>query len=87
MITYELLQKLEKGCLELLKATSGILGNDDRSLRLAHKKIVESVRKIEIANELMGRAVICVSGLQGTGKRAQTASHITGTTQEITMHN
>lgn len=69
MITYDLLQNLENNCLELLHSTNGMIsGNNDRSIRRAHEKILGAVRKIIIANEMTGRGIICISGLQGAGK-------------------
>lgn len=69
MITYDLLQNLENNCFDLLHSTSGMIsGNNDRSISGAHKKILGAVRKIIIANEMTGRGIICISGLQGTGK-------------------
>ena len=69
MISYASLNDLEKNCGELLQFTNGMIsGANGRSVANSHKKIKIALRKIVIANELMGKGVICVSGLQGAGK-------------------
>ena len=69
MISYDILQTLEDNCLELLDSTSGMVGLDgEKSMRKAHQSIMGALRKIVIANEMMGKGIICISGLQGAGK-------------------
>ncbi len=68
MITYDMLDELEKKCLELLCASTGLKNKDGKSFKESHDKICEALRKIVIANEMMGKGIICVSGLQGAGK-------------------
>lgn len=69
MISYDILQNLENNCLELLNATSGMIsGSTERSMRKSHENILGALRKIIIANEMMGKGIICISGLQGAGK-------------------
>lgn len=69
MITYDILQGLEKNCMDLMNSTSGInSGTKERTMRQAHEKILGALRKIIIANEMNGRGIICISGLQGAGK-------------------
>ena len=59
MISYTSLNDLEKNCRELLHFTNGmILGANGRSVTNSHKKIKVALRKIVIANELMGKGVI-----------------------------
>ncbi len=69
MVSYDILQNIENNCLELLNATSGMIsGSTERSLRKSHENILGALRKIVIANEMMGKGIICISGLQGAGK-------------------
>ena len=69
MISYTSLYDLEKNCRELLHSTNGMIsGSNERIVRNSHKNIKAALRKIVIANELMGKGVICISGLQGAGK-------------------
>lgn len=69
MISYDILQNLENNCYELLNATTGMIsGTNEKSMRKAHQNILGALRKIIIANEMMGKGIICISGLQGAGK-------------------
>lgn len=69
MISYEILQNLENNCFELLNTTTGMIsGTNEKSMRESHQKILGALRKIVIANEMMGKGIICISGLQGAGK-------------------
>ncbi len=66
MTTYDILENLGENCLELLNASLGL--KHGTSLRKSHKKIEGALRKIIIANEMTGRGIICITGLQGAGK-------------------
>ena len=69
MISYNILQNLEENCFELLNATSGMIsGKTERTMRQSHETILGALRKIVIANEMMSKGIICISGLQGAGK-------------------
>lgn len=69
MISYDILQNLENNCFELLNATTGMIsGSNEKSMGKSHQNIVRALRKIVIANEMMGKGIICISGLQGAGK-------------------
>lgn len=69
MISYDILQSLEDNCFELLNATFGMIsGKTERTMRKSHERIKGALRKIIIANEMMGKGIICISGLQGAGK-------------------
>ena len=69
MISYDILQNLENNCFELLNATTGMIsGSNEKSMRKSHQNILGALRKIVIANEMMGKGIICISGLQGAGK-------------------
>ncbi|MEE0966092.1 MAG: hypothetical protein U0L85_03470, partial [Bacilli bacterium] len=52
--------------LNYISATTDIEKN--RKMRKAQKSIIQSIKKITIANEMQRKNVICVSGLQGAGK-------------------
>ena len=69
MISYDILQRLEVHCFELLTSTTGMTElNNARTTGNSHNKILGALRKIIIANEMMGKGIICISGLQGAGK-------------------
>ena len=69
MISYVILQSLAEHCLELLNATSGMIsGKTERTIRKSNETILGALRKIAIANEMIDKDIICISGLQGAGK-------------------
>lgn len=69
MISYDILQNLEDNCYELLNATTGMIsGSNEKTTSQSHQKILRALRKIVIANEMMDKGIICISGLQGAGK-------------------
>lgn len=69
MITFDVLNKLSKSCVELISNSKKLEAvSSDKKLSEASEKIIKSLRKIIIANELYGKQVICISGLQGAGK-------------------
>ena len=69
MITFEILDKLEEKCYDLLNSTSGMIGaRTENKIKKAHDIILKALRKIIVANEMTGKMVICISGLQGAGK-------------------
>ena len=56
MISYDILQNLENNCFELLNATTGMIsGSNEKSMGKSHQNIVRALRKIVIANEMMGK--------------------------------
>lgn len=69
MITFETLNKLSKNCVNLIVNAKKLeVFSSDKKLSEASEQIIKSLRKITIANELYGKQVICISGLQGAGK-------------------
>lgn len=68
MITYEKLRRLEDNCYLLLKSTFGLLSDDNTNMKEVGHILHKALRKIVIANEMINQNIICVSGLQGSGK-------------------
>lgn len=69
MITYDILQSLERNGIDLMNSISGMnSGINERTVKQSHEKLLGALRKIIIASEMSGRGIICISGLQGAGK-------------------
>lgn len=68
MITRSKLQKLSEDCANLLFYSECIEGSNTEELMESNRAIKHALRKIIIANEIADRMIICVTGLQGTGK-------------------
>lgn len=68
MITRSRLQRLSEDCASLLFCSECIEGNNTEELMESNRAIKHALRKIIIANEIADRMIICVTGLQGTGK-------------------
>ncbi|MCI2147894.1 MAG: hypothetical protein LKK18_07940, partial [Clostridiales bacterium] len=68
MITRVTLQQLSRDCENLLYYSECVEGSNTASLMVRNREIKQALRKILIANEIADRMVICVTGLQGTGK-------------------
>ncbi len=68
MINYAMLENLEKNCLNLMNSTCTMMDNNGYDLKSVNNEILKSLRKIIIANEMMNKKIICISGLQGAGK-------------------
>lgn len=68
MITRAKVQTLSTECRKLLFYSENLGIQDDEMLRKNNIKIRGALRKIAIANELLNRMIVCVTGLQGTGK-------------------
>ena len=63
-----MLENLEKNCLNLMNSTCTMMDNNGYDLKSVNNEILKSLRKIIIANEMMNKKIICISGLQGAGK-------------------
>ena len=68
MITRSKLQQLSDDCAKLLFCSENIEGSNTKELMESNRAIKHALRKIIIANEISDRMIICVTGLQGTGK-------------------
>ena len=68
MITRIKLKQLSDDCAKLLFCSESIEGSNTKELMECNREIKQSLRKIIIANEISDRMIICVTGLQGTGK-------------------
>jgi len=68
MITRSKLQQLSEDCAKLLFCSENIEGSNTKELMECNRAIKQALRKIVIANEISDRMIICVTGLQGTGK-------------------
>lgn len=68
MITRSKLQQLSEDCAKLLYCSESIEGSNTSELMESNRVIKHALRKIIIANEISDRMIICVTGLQGTGK-------------------
>lgn len=68
MITRSKLQQLSDDCAKLLFFSESIEGSSTDELMESNRAIKQALRKIIIANEISDRMIICVTGLQGTGK-------------------
>lgn len=68
MITRRKLQQLSDDCARLLFCSENIEGSNTKELMECNRAIKQALRKIIIANEISDRMIICVTGLQGTGK-------------------
>lgn len=68
MITRRKLQQLSEDCANLLFFSENIEGNNTKDLQENNRIIKHALRKVIIANEILDRMIICVTGLQGTGK-------------------
>lgn len=68
MITRSKLKQLSDDCAKLLYCSESIEGNNTKELMESNRAIKQALRKIIIANEISDRMIICVTGLQGTGK-------------------
>lgn len=68
MITRRKLQQLSDDCAKLLFCSENIEGSNTKELMECNRAIKQSLRKVIIANEISNRMIICVTGLQGTGK-------------------
>lgn len=68
MITRSKLQQLSEDCGKLLYCSESIEGSNTSELMESNRAIKHALRKIIIANEISDRMIICVTGLQGTGK-------------------
>ena len=60
--------KLSKNCGMLLFCSELLEGSNTQSIIENNRIIKQALRKIIIANEIDNRSIICVTGLQGTGK-------------------
>ena len=68
MINKNKLQQLSDDCAKLLFCSENIEGSNTKELMESNRTIKQALRKIIIANEISDRMIICVTGLQGTGK-------------------
>ena len=68
MITRQKIQQLSDSCAKLLYCSENIEGSNTKDLMEHNLSIKQALRKIVIANEISDRMIICIIGLQGTGK-------------------
>lgn len=68
MVTRKKLEILNEECRKLLCFSQNVSVDDLEELASTNETILGAIRKIVIANEFLHRQIICVTGLQGTGK-------------------
>ncbi len=68
MINRSKLTKLSEDCARLLLCSEMLEANNTREMMNNNRVIRQALRKIIIANEIADRMIICITGLQGTGK-------------------
>lgn len=68
MLTKSKLQTLSEDCSELLFYSEKLEMDGSHVVHEYNRAIKQALRKIVIANEIADRMIICITGLQGTGK-------------------
>lgn len=68
MVSRANLTELSKACKDLLFFSERLSGDNLEEENRYNDKVRSALRKIVIANEISRRMIICVTGLQGTGK-------------------